>query len=59
MGEFLLDVVLETGSEKLGCTTSPVTIETDPAIRFPTGSQQVPNRFGSDSEQTQNRLSLF
>ncbi len=26
---------------------------------LPTGSQQVPNRFGTDSEQTQNRLSVF
>jgi hypothetical protein len=26
---------------------------------LPTGSQQVPNRFGTDSEQTPNRLSVF
>jgi hypothetical protein len=30
-------------------TTSPVTIEKDPANQFPTGSQQVPNRFRTDS----------
>ena len=30
-------------------TTSPVTIEKDPANRFPTGSQQVPNRLRTSS----------
>ncbi len=37
-------------------TTSLVTIETDPANQFPTGSKQAQNRLRTDSEQTQNRL---
>jgi hypothetical protein len=45
-GEWRKQIIKKEGK---AITTSPVTIEKDPANRFPTGSQQVPNRLRTSS----------
>ncbi len=45
----LLEAAVHQKNPKTVPIMSPVTIEKDPANRFPTGSQQVPNRLRTDS----------